>query len=180
MAAGKGEPSGAFFWLSARPEQPHTWLLPRQFCRALRAAPNEIGHGLEVALRYRDLSSKLMFGNSRTFGADKSRQPQHRAANCDTCLMSKPSLHRRLAQSWWPLGLSTNSSPHSAQNICSNAAIGCSSRSTSGSTELSFKKEPAGRAAGLSFIGKRRAPGATAIWRASTAPLIEAQSGAER
>src|SRR5262249_31784211 len=28
---------------------------------------------------------------------------------------SNPSLHQRLAQSWCPLGLKTNSSPHSAQ-----------------------------------------------------------------
>jgi len=31
---------------SARPEQPHAWLLPRQFCRASRAAPIGFGSGV--------------------------------------------------------------------------------------------------------------------------------------
>jgi len=42
------------------------------------------------------------------------------------------------------------------------------------STNSTFKKEPAGRAAGFRFIGKRRAPGATAIWKASFVPSVEA------
>jgi hypothetical protein len=39
---------------------------------------------------------------------------------------------------------------------------------------LPSKKEPAGRAAGSRFIGKRRALGATAIWKASFVPSVEA------
>jgi hypothetical protein len=37
-----------------------------------------------------------------------------------------------------------------------------------------LQKRTRRRAAGLRFIGKRRAPGATAIWKASFVPSVEA------